>query len=252
MDRTFILIEDPTRGPLLARALTEALGEPILFLAPSQRPPAFPCDFLIAAELPGRCGLDLGFTLQQSSASYRILLWSPSPPDLYLWTAWRLGFAGYLDCADPWTENLRWLQAFRETGEAWPPPLRARVERFETAVGSRLRQLRPEEAERLADLARPISWKERACRWGISREGARRAAQRLCKKLGCEGPEDVVAWAWTYGLLKATSEGPIPTPALQLVLRVFSRPDSRGPSGHPKSAGEADRARAGGAPSTAF
>jgi hypothetical protein len=101
MDRTFILIEDPTRGPLLARALTEALGEPVLFLAPSQRPPAFPCDFLIAAELPGRCGLDLGFTLQQSSASYRILLWSPSPPDLYLWAAWRLGFAGYLDCADP-------------------------------------------------------------------------------------------------------------------------------------------------------
>ncbi|SNB60437.1 hypothetical protein [Thermoflexus hugenholtzii] len=152
MDRPLFLIEDPIRGPPLAQALAAPLGEPVHPLHPSQTIPAIPGDFLIAAELPGRCSLELGGKLVQSAAGHCVLLWSPSSSDLYLWVAHLLGFAGYLDCAASWAENLRWLQAFRAGQEAWPPALRARADRFEAAIGDRLRQLRPEEAWRLADL----------------------------------------------------------------------------------------------------
>ena len=222
MDRPLFLIEDPTRGPLLAQALAATLGEPVRPLHPSQTIPAIPGDFLIAAERPGRCGLELGGKLLQSAAGHRVLLWSPSPSDLYLRVARLLGFAGYLDCAASWAENLRWLQAFRAGQEAWPPDLRARADRFEAAIGDLLRKLRPEEAGRLADLARPLPWKMRAARWGMSREGARRAAQRLEEKFMVEGSEAVVAPAWAGGLLKATPEGPVPAPALLLALEALS------------------------------
>lgn len=215
--RPLIVIDAPALLPPLARALEHALQRPVLPIDPAgldlSRIPLH-ADALLELRLPDGDGLMLAHTLQTRCPSIRILLWSLRLSPLDLWLAWRLGLAGCLDKAEPWERLVESVRRMEAREPVWTPAQLRTIQAFEAEVGERLRRLRSGDWEKLADLARFPSWKERAAAWGMSRDGARRAIARLCARLEIEDPEALIRWALRHGLLEWLPEGPRLAPGL--------------------------------------
>lgn len=224
--RPLIVIDAPALLPPLAQALEHALQRPVLPIDPARldlaRIPRH-ADVLLELRLPDGDGLLLAHTLQTDCPSIRILLWSLHPSPLDLWLAWRLGLAGCLDKAEPWESLLASVQRMEAGEPVWTPRQLQTIQAFEAEAGERLRRLRSGDWEKLADLIRFPSWKERAAAWGMSRDGARRAIARLCARLEIEDPEGLIRWALRHGLLEWLPEGPRPASGLTAVLEAGSQ-----------------------------
>ncbi|GBD08834.1 hypothetical protein HRbin22_01076 [Candidatus Thermoflexus japonica] len=180
----------PAMAVALARALTEALGQPVrpLSLAAGNLPPG---PALLELRAPGAAML---LRAAARSRAFPLAVMTTSPTPLEAWVIGELGLEGLIDKQEPWPRFVERVEALLRREPAWSPHPWAARQAFEQAWGRRLRGLSPADWQRWRDLTTGLPVKALACRWGLSRQGAVKGLRRLYRRLG-------VADRWAAALL---------------------------------------------------
>lgn len=210
------VMEAPTIATALARSLTEELGGPVRpFPLAAEAPPPGPA--LVGIRGPDVWGMTRAAVWKRRSA-FPIAGMAIAPTPLEAWVAGEIDLDGLVDLREPWPLFLQRVKALLRGEPAWTPELWGIRQAFEQAWGERLRRLSVKDWSRWRDLMSGLPIKGLARWWGLSRQGAMKAALRLYRRLGVPDREAAALLAQQLCVVRISETGVQWTEAVEAYL----------------------------------